>query len=113
METQKPVEWEDVKPNNENVWSYNNPEEFIDGVLIAKKSNIGPNNSNTYHLENKEGIFMVWGTTILDDRMLAIKIGERVKIIYKGTEKNQKGQDTKLFQVQRTKDKVKDINWGL
>jgi len=51
METQKPVEWEDVKPNNENVWSYNNPEEFIDGVLIAKKSNIGPNNSNTYHLE--------------------------------------------------------------
>lgn len=98
MEEQKPVKWKIVEPN---VWRPENDGDFIEGVLINKNGNVGANLSNTYYVENRDGAFMVWGSTVLDNLMSVVKIGERVKITYKGLVQNARGQDTKIFKVER------------
>ena len=83
------------------VWNYENEGDHIEGILIKKGKEVGPNNSNTYHLETPDGKhMMVWGTTILDSRMDFVKIDDYVRVTYKGKTKNKKGQDTKVFKVE-------------
>ena len=98
MEEQMPKVWVTVEPN---VWKYENPEDSIEGVYITKKEDVGVHNSKAYYIENKAGQHLVWGSTVLDDRMSIIKVGEYIKITFMGTQKNQRGQDTKIFKVQR------------
>jgi len=94
------TQWETVEPN---VWKAENVEDKIEGVLVDKKSDVGVNKSNIYHIENEEGLFFVWGSTVLDDRMAAVNVGQKLKITYKGTKPNKRGQDTKIFKVERAK----------
>jgi len=92
------TKWETIEPN---VWKPVEPEDSIEGVLILKKENVGINNSNAYYIENKDGQFMVWGATVLDSRMEYVEVGEKIRITYIETRKNAKGQDTKIFKVER------------
>lgn len=99
MEIHK-MEFEEINPN---IWKPEAEEDSVEGVYISKEENKGANNSNAYHLEKEGKQIMIWGTTIIDDRMQYAKIGEYVKIIYKGIEKNKKGQDLKIYQILRAK----------
>jgi len=97
MEEQKPIKWKDVEPG---VWKPEKEEDFIEGILVNKKSAVNENESNQYFIENKDGIFLVWGSTIIDSRMKFIEVGSLVRITYKETTKNKKNQDLKIFKVQ-------------
>ena len=94
------MEYEEINPQ---VWKPENAGDQIEGRLKTKSTNVGVNNSNTYHIETKTGIMMVWGSTILDMRLEFAEVGEFVKITYKGKEKNSKNQDVNIFKVEKEK----------
>ncbi len=88
-----------------SVWTYENDGDFIEGVLINKQPDVGPNNSWLYTIENSEGVFSVWGATILDSRMVAIKVGDKIKITYKGLGDSTGGHNPpKIFKVEVDKE---------
>lgn len=100
QEQKRIVEYEAIEPT---VWKPEKEGDFIEGVLVEKREAVGTFESKAYMLENKEGQFLVWGTTVLDDRMNFIKIEEQIKIEFKGTQKNTKGQEVKIYKVYREK----------
>lgn len=93
------VEYEDIEPN---VWKPEKTGDQIEGVLINKKDN-PKYEGRIYHIENESGRFVVFGTTVLDDRMSYVQIGERVRIEFRGKELNKKGQEVKIFRVGKEK----------
>ena len=99
METQN-VEFEEVNPT---VWKPAQDGDMIEGKLVNKQPSPRYDNQ-IYHIETKSnGQLAIFGTTVLDDRMAYVNVGESVRITYKGTQKNSKGQDTKIFKVERQK----------
>ncbi|NGX33635.1 MAG: hypothetical protein K1060chlam4_01706, partial [Candidatus Anoxychlamydiales bacterium] len=76
--------------------------DFIEGVYISVKRNTGTDgNSNLYKLENTEGMRNVWGSAILDSRMDDVKIGDKLKITYKGLGEAKPGKNApKIFKVE-------------
>jgi len=83
------------KESTGNFWTPKKEGETLEGLYINKESNVGPNKSNIYYfekLEDHESI-QVWGTTILDQRMMPVKIGQQVLITYKGLGEKGKGKN--------------------
>jgi hypothetical protein len=56
--------------------------------------------SAKYYIENEKGTFFAWGSTVLDDRMQYVKVGQKIRITYEGKTKNKRGQDVNLFKVE-------------
>jgi len=79
--------------------------ESVEGKLLSiEESKKFKEGGKVYHLESAEGgQVIVFGTTVLDDRMSYIPIGTICKIVYMGIKKNTKGQDTKIFEVYKGK----------
>lgn len=73
------------------VWKPENKGDNIEGILVRKKENCGPNKSTLYILdvevEDKKERKSVWGSTVLDDRMDEVSIGDKIRITYQGKEK--------------------------
>jgi hypothetical protein len=55
--------------------------------------------SAKYYIETDNGMFFVWGSTVLDDRMQYVKVNQKIRITYEGKTKNKRGQDVNLFRV--------------
>jgi len=54
-----------------------------------------------YGLECQGESVSVWGSTVLDQRMMLVKIGDKIKITYKGLSEAKAGrQPAKLFKVE-------------
>ena len=89
-------EWVSVEPE---IWKPEQAGDSIEGVLIYKRERGGKFNKESYYLENSGKSFMVFGTTVLENRMKLVDVGDFIKIEYKGLEKNKRNEDTKIFQV--------------
>lgn len=76
-----------------NFWKPTKEGETLEGLYINKESNVGQNSSNIYYIEKLEGheVVQIWGTTVLDQRMIPVKIGQQVRITYKGLGEKGKG----------------------
>lgn len=96
-------QFETVEPN---VWKPEEDGDLIEGTLVSKREKVGPNESKTYYLEKGGKQIMAWGSTVLDNRMDFVDLNDYVKITYKGKRKNSKGQDTKIFKVEREQKEV-------
>ena len=92
------MEYENIEPN---VWKPENEGDQIEGELVSKRENVGPNESKTYYLKKDNKQTMIWGSTVLDSRMDFINVGDYIKVTFKGTQENKKGQPTKIFKVER------------
>ncbi len=80
-------------------------EDSIQGILLQKQTDIGPNKANLYGMETPEGVKNVWGATILDQRMDFVKVGDKVKITFKGLGEKKPGQNApKIFKVEVDKE---------
>lgn len=91
--------YEEVNPS---VWKYTKDGDFIEGELLRVQEDVGPNESKLYSIDTPEGVKNVWGATVLDERMALVKVGDKVKITYKGvSEQKTKGKNpAKIFKVE-------------
>lgn len=84
------LKWNKVEASNIPAWKPEEGDEVM-GLYVEKREGIGPNNSNMYYLEKKDGEKIgVWGCAFLDNRFMNIHLGEVVNIKYLGIEKNPK-----------------------
>lgn len=97
-------DWEKITTD---VWKPEEEGDSIQGVLVDKRTT-GDFDSESYSIETKEGFKLVWGTTILQNRMKLINVGDIIKIIYKGTETNKRGQPLKIYEVLRKKNQKQE-----
>ncbi len=82
------------------LWKPESKRDCIEGVLIKIEQDVGANNSNLYTLEVDNKPVGVWGSAILDPKMVAAKIGDLMKIEYDGLGEAKSGHSApKLFKV--------------
>jgi len=96
---QNQKEWNKIEPG---LWRPEKDGEEITGILVGIEDSTKYENKN-YCIEVKKDEkteqITIFGTTVLDNKMQYAKIGQEVRIVYKGMQKNQRGQDTKIFEV--------------
>ena len=90
-------EWKSTEPE---VWRPENKGEQIIGVLVDKKPKEEAGISARYFIDTDKGRFLVWGCAVIDDRMEYVKIGDKVRITYKGKTRNKRDQEVNLFEVE-------------
>jgi hypothetical protein len=94
-------EW---KESTGNFWKPEKVDDSIHGLYINKESHVGQNDSNLYYIEKLDDheVLQVWGSTVLDQRMMPVKTGQEIKITYKGLGEKGKGgkQAPKLWKVE-------------
>jgi len=96
--------YEEINPTD---WTYKEDGDFIEGFLVQIQEDIGPNKSKLYTVEAPEGVKNVWGATLLDSRMALVKVGEKIKITYKGLAEAKKGKNpAKIFKVEVDKEPI-------
>lgn len=89
--------FEEVNPG---IWKPEKEGDEITGILISKESEVGSNKSMLYTIEQDGKPIAVWGSAILDSRMIAVKVGELVKIVFKGLGEAKAGHNApKIYQV--------------
>lgn len=95
---------------NPSTWTYEKEGDSIEGFLVKVEKDVGPNNSMLYTLDRgEEGMIDIWGSTILDNRMIILSIGDYVKIEYKGLGEAKQGKKpAKIFKVYVDKEKIKE-----
>jgi hypothetical protein len=95
--------YQEINPTD---WTYEKDEDSIEGVLIRVQEKIGPNESMLYSIETQEGeVKSVWGATLLDSRMALVKVGDKIKITYKGLGEAKSGHNApKIFKVEVDKE---------
>jgi hypothetical protein len=81
-------------------WKPEKENDSIEGVFIRAEENVGENKSRLYHLEVEQKPIAIWGSAVLDIKMSTVKPGDKIKIVFLGTGKAQKGHNApKLFDV--------------
>ena len=95
--------YQEINPTD---WTYEKDGDFIEGILIRTQEKIGPNESMLYSIETLEDVKNIWGAAILDSRMALVKVGDKIKITYKGLAKeSKKGKNpAKIFKVEVDKE---------
>ena len=84
-----------------NLWTYEKDGDFVEGIVVAKEPNVGKNDAWIYSIETPEGIKNVWGCTILDSRMVFVKVGDKIKITFRGLGEAKSGRNApKKFDVE-------------
>jgi hypothetical protein len=90
--------WKTIEPN---VWRPKEKGDYIIGALVNKQPKDKVTGlSARYQIENQEGMFLIWGSAVLDDRMQYAKIGDKIRITFDGKTKNKRNQDVNLFRVE-------------
>lgn len=94
--------YEEINPTE---WKFEKDGDFIEGILVRTQDNVGVNKSMLYNIETLEGVKSVWGAAILDSRMALVKIGDKIKITYKGLGEAKGGKNApKIFKVEVDKE---------
>ena len=91
---------EDWNKVETETWTPENEGDEIFGIYIGVEHDVGENDSNIYTFEVTEGKNVgVWGSTVLDRKMNAVKVGHQVKIVYLGKVTPQGGREYKNYDV--------------
>ena len=91
--------------NNPGFWEIEKEDDSISGVLINIQENVGANKSMLYTIEQDKKPTNVWGSAILDQRMVGVKIGDLIRITYKGLGEAKQGHNApKIFKVEVNRD---------
>ena len=94
--------WKTIEPG---IWKPEQKGEEITGVLVSK----APKDENTgysakYYLDTTKGMYLVWGSAVIDDRMQYVKIGDMIRVTYEGKTKNKRNQSVNLFTIEVAQD---------
>ena len=88
--------WSEVEVDTGTVWDKEKP---IEGGYGGVEENVGPNESRMYTIKTNDGEIKVWGSKVLDDKLLGIPKGSYVKIEYGGKVKSKKGTEYHDYKV--------------
>ena len=89
------------KENNPGFWIPENDGDAIEGTLIDIQDDVGDNKSRLYTIEVDKKPTNVWGSAVLNQRMVGISVGDRIRITYKGLGEKAAGRNApKLFKVE-------------
>lgn len=90
--------WKSIEPQ---IWKPGKTGDQIIGVLVSKEEkNEQAQLSARYYLETMEGMYFLWGSAVLDDRMQYVKVGDKIRITYEGQTKNKRNQKVNLYKVE-------------
>jgi len=91
-------QWKEV---NQGVWKPEQNGDSITGVLLEKHPEDKTNDiSARYILEKDDGVFLVWGSAVLDSRMVAVNIGDKVRITFKEKRDIGKNKTLNIYKVE-------------
>ncbi len=96
----------EVTLDNSEVWD---KEEPIEGTFVRTETNVGPNESNMYTIKTDSGEVKVWGSTVLDDKLMSVPQGTFVRIEYEGKLKSKKGNEYHGYKVFFDEDSVPEV----
>lgn len=89
--------WKEVNVTTTGeVWDKSQP---LEGRFLKAETGVGSNESNMYTIETDKGEIKVWGSTVLDDKLMGIPIGNYVKIEYEGKLKSKRGNEYHGYKV--------------
>lgn len=92
--------WTEVKQEDSSIHKFEEKGDILIGELIETEKDVGENKSKLYTLQYENGdIVKFWGSKILDDRLIAVKLGTTIKVEYLGWVKPDKGREYKDFKV--------------
>lgn len=75
--------------------------DMVEGILLKVQDNVGPQDSMLYTLEVNGKPESIWGCAILDQRMIGVKIGEKIRVTFKGVGEASPGKNApKIFKVE-------------
>lgn len=98
---EKPDRWAKVETS---VWKPKSDGDSITGIYKSKDQG-NEDVGNKYYLEadTEDGIktMFFWGSSILDDLMQGVKIGDLIRVTFKGKKKLEKGKTLNLYDVER------------
>jgi len=95
-------QYEELVPK---VWKPEIKGDHIEGIYIRCEEK-GLENSKSYYLEKDKVETMLWGSTLLNDRMKLAHPGDYLRITFEGLKQNTRGQDVKIWKVERQIDTI-------
>jgi hypothetical protein len=63
----------------------------IEGKYVGKREGIGKWKKNVYQVKTADGVYEVWGSTVLDRKMGEVEEGSQVQIEHLGEMKGKNG----------------------
>ncbi len=94
------TKWEKVEAE---VFKFEKIGDAIEGFLIEKRDKGGKFDNESYVIENEKGFFVVFSTEALGGLLKLVKVEDYLRIMFKETIPSDKGNDIKIFQVDRKK----------
>jgi hypothetical protein len=88
--------WKEITLESADVWDKSDP---VEGKFLKMESEVGPNKSKMYTVETENGEVKVWGSTVLDDKLMGVPQGTYIKIEYEGKLKSKKGAEYHSYKV--------------
>ncbi len=86
--------------NNPKTIEFKEAGDELTGVLLKIQDNVGPSKSMLYTLEVDKKPVIVWGSTVLNIKMIGLQPGDLIKMIYEGLGEAKPGKNApKLFKV--------------
>ena len=84
--------WKKVEAGVSNSYDFEQ-NSVLEGKYIQKRTGVGPNNSCVYEIQQDNGtVVSMWGSTVIDFRMVNVPFNSMIKIEYKGLVKNPKSK---------------------
>lgn len=98
MSVSKPRKWSEVSlEGSGDVWDKKEP---LEGKFVSVEDDVGPNKSRMYTIKTEDGREVrVWGSTVLDDKLLSVPRGSYVKLEYEGKLRSKKGAEYHSYRV--------------
>lgn len=88
--------WREVTLEDGDVWDKSGP---LEGVMLKAERDVGPNKSMMYTVKTDKGEVKVWGSTVLDDKLLGVPQGTYIRLEYEGKQKSKKGTEYHSYKV--------------
>lgn len=88
--------WKEVVLEQGDVWDKSEP---LEGQFVKVEHDIGPKKSNMYTVKTDDGEVKVWGSTVLDDKLMGVPQGSYVKLEYEGKKPSKTGNEYHSFKV--------------
>lgn len=99
-----PEGYEEVGDYWDEMYAFENKGDRFEGIFVASIPDIGENESTVHVFKHEGRRIGIWGSTILDTRMVDVQRGDSALIVFEGMDVSPKtGRTFKSFKVYRKK----------